>query len=235
MRNLKQVYEDIEAGYYHTELNNSSLQNFWHTRKFGRAISLSNVKGKRILDLGCAAGTFLSMLSGYKSATGLDISKKQTAFARRLLPGKKNKWITSDIKTARLPKNYFDYIFMMEVIEHLPPEDTQVIFKNIHTWLNPGGRLILTTPNYVSLWPIIETLWSKMNPIDYTEQHINRFTLSRMERELHEAGFSVKTSTFFILSPFLSPISLKLADAFMKLESRLFPNLGSLMLIEARK
>ena len=41
----------------------------------------------------------------------------------------------------------FDVVFLFEVIEHLDLKEGIRLLKRIHGLLNPGGRLILTTPN----------------------------------------------------------------------------------------
>lgn len=41
----------------------------------------------------------------------------------------------------------FDGIFLFEVIEHLGLEEGIKLIKRVYDLLNPGGRLILTTPN----------------------------------------------------------------------------------------
>jgi 2-polyprenyl-3-methyl-5-hydroxy-6-metoxy-1,4-benzoquinol methylase len=41
----------------------------------------------------------------------------------------------------------FDVVFLFEVIEHLELEEGVRMVRQIHDLLNPGGRLILTTPN----------------------------------------------------------------------------------------
>ena len=41
----------------------------------------------------------------------------------------------------------FDVVFLFEVIEHLDLEEGIRLFRRIYDFLNPGGRLILTTPN----------------------------------------------------------------------------------------
>ena len=44
-------------------------------------------------------------------------------------------------------KENFDMVFLFEVIEHLGLEEGREMVRNIYRILNPGGRVILTTPN----------------------------------------------------------------------------------------
>src|SRR5882672_1342509 len=47
----------------------------------------------------------------------------------------------------------FDAITMIELIEHLPPADARRLLAEARGLLSPQGRLVVTTPNYRSLWP----------------------------------------------------------------------------------
>jgi SAM-dependent methyltransferase len=44
-------------------------------------------------------------------------------------------------------KENFDMVILFEVIEHLGLEEGREMVRNIYRILNPGGRVILTTPN----------------------------------------------------------------------------------------
>ena len=50
--------------------------------------------------------------------------------------------------------NLFDCILLSEVIEHL--EVPQISIREAARVLCPGGRLLITTPNYRSFWPVME-------------------------------------------------------------------------------
>jgi len=76
--------------------------------------------------------------------------------------------------------------------------------------LRPGGRLLITTPNYRSFWPVMEWLVDRLNmaPKMAGEQHISRFHPSSLERLLTEAGLHINYSgSIYQLSPFLSLLS----------------------------
>jgi hypothetical protein len=94
----------------------------------------------------------------------------------------------------------------------------------------------MTTPNYRSLWPLLEVLVSLRGPVDYRAQHINPFRPERLCRELERAGFTdVRCSTFFVAAPFAAVFSDRLARRLLRLEERVLPRLGAELLVRARR
>ncbi len=86
----------------------------------------------------------------------LDIGASSRALEKRLrqhFPGMAYK--SMDIDRERFHDFYsldaidesFDVILLFEVIEHLDLEEGMSLLEKIYGFLNPGGRLILTTPN----------------------------------------------------------------------------------------
>ena len=111
-----------------------------------------------------------------------------------------------------------------------------LIFKEFKRVLKDDGRMIITTPNYRSLWPFIEWLLNKLSPVKYHEQHINKFTPNSFVKYLETMGLEVVSfKSIFVISPFLAPISWKLAKFVQKLEEKLLPKFGSLLVAEVRK
>ena len=90
-------------------------------------------------------------------------------------------WIND---TRNIPNEAFDYIFMVEVLEHLlyPIAELGKIFK----YLAPGGTLVITTPNAKGWRARVGGFaWSEVN----NPTHINLFTAQILKRVLTDAGF----------------------------------------------
>lgn len=79
----------------------------------------------------------------------------------------------------------FDWIFMIEVIEHLL--DPQQELNKVRQFLSPGGKLVITTPNARGWRARIDGFnWREaQNPT-----HINLFSAARLKICLTNAGFS---------------------------------------------
>jgi 2-polyprenyl-3-methyl-5-hydroxy-6-metoxy-1,4-benzoquinol methylase len=99
----------------------------------------------------------------------------------------------------------FDCILLSEVIEHL--ESPHLTIREAARVLRPGGRLLVTTPNYRSLWPVMESAVDLlgMAPTMAGEQHITRFHARGLRQLLLESGLRIQHfGTIYTLSPFLA-------------------------------
>jgi 2-polyprenyl-3-methyl-5-hydroxy-6-metoxy-1,4-benzoquinol methylase len=232
-----ELYDAIPPGYYDdVHAAGRGVQWFWHRHRFGAVDEWLPPHGSTILDMGCGPGTFLgNYASGFERGLGIDIAGPQIAIARQRYGGGRLSF------EARRAEEYageltFDAVVSIEVIEHIPPEQTQTFLRLVHGLLNPGGTLVLTTPNYRSLWPLLEWIISRKGPVDYLEQHINRFDTRRLVREVEAAGFVVeKHRTFFVAAPFLAVLSTTLAERVYSWERRFLPRAGSELILAARK
>ncbi|MFH1126425.1 MAG: class I SAM-dependent methyltransferase [Candidatus Altiarchaeota archaeon] len=230
------LYDSIPAGYYHRAmLEGSNIQRFWHRNKFREVLSRVKLSGgESILDLGCGPGTLLSLIpKNYSTAVGVDISEKQIEYAKKNF--KDASWITGTVKDLK-QKPEFDFVFVVEVLEHMPLEQVKSTLESIGRILKKNGRIIITTPNSHSLWPVMEWLWNKVSEVKYQEQHITKFSRRETERLLEGADFRIQEyRTIFVLSPFVAIVSPKLAEKILAFEKKLVKKLGALQIIEAVK
>jgi SAM-dependent methyltransferase len=103
------------------------------------------VKGRRLLDVGCAAGYFLdaARTRGWNVA-GLELSPYSVQLARRL---------ALEVFEASIlgppPLAVFDAITMWDTIEHIARPDIAV--ENARRLLRPGGVLVISTGDRRSL------------------------------------------------------------------------------------
>ncbi len=232
-----QLYEDIAPGYYDQVLERGrGIQWFWHFERYAAVAANLPSDGMAILDLGCGPGTFLGNYAGrFDTALGVDLARAQIDYAKAKYGTERVRFEAGNAMRY-VRERQFDAVVSIEVIEHLPVEETQPFLQSVFQLLSPGGTLILATPNYSSLWPVIEWFVSKAGPVDYLEQHINRFTIERLAQELAAAGFRVQhRRTIFLISPFFAFISSSLAKWVYSLEQRFLPWLGSEIVISAKR
>ncbi|HEX6903579.1 MAG TPA: methyltransferase domain-containing protein [Thermoanaerobaculia bacterium] len=232
-----ELYDEISPGYYDLVYQRGrGTQWFWHHHRFGVVTEGLPAAVGRIIDLGCGPGTFLGNLkTPFEHALGIDLAAPQIAYAQSRYRRTGLEFRVGDV-TVLDPGQRFNAAVSIEVVEHLRPEDTQGFFSTLYDLLEPGGTLVLTTPNYRSFWPLLEWLVSKIGPVDYREQHINPFDRGRLRREAERAGFvDVRCQTFFVIAPFLASLSGALAEFVLRWERRLLPWLGAELALYARK
>ena len=239
-------YDEIPPGYYFKAMQGgSAVQRFWHRTKFQAVADLIR-DGERVLDMGCGPGSFLYVLGESRphvSAVGVDIASGQIEFAKSEIQAR---YPDGRISFKALPPGNvpqlgfepasFDTVTCIEVIEHLHPQLAMRLLQEAFKVLKPEGRLIITTPNYRSLWPIIEWALEKLSPVKYHEQHISKFTPNAFVKFLEAAAFElIELETIFILSPFLNAFSSNLARGLYGVERKLPFRAGSLLVAECKK
>jgi SAM-dependent methyltransferase len=103
----------------------------------------TDLKGARLLDIGCAAGVLLAAARGRGAEVlGLEISESAATMARKVFGVEV---LTGRLQDHSLPAEAFDVICMIDVIEHvLWPRDDMNIISRI---LAKNGLLCILTPN----------------------------------------------------------------------------------------
>ena len=224
------------------------MQRFWHRGKLTMIDQLIRPHlraGSRVLEIGCGAGNLLlqaTVAGSYPVA--LDLSMQALTFVRsRLEEAKSGIEAPSDFACTQaigeslpLANESFDCVLMSEVIEHL--EAPQISICEAVRVLRPGGRLLITTPNYRSFWPLMEWAVDRLNmaPKMAGEQHISRFYPSSLNRMLVESGLNIEYSgSIYNLSPFLSLVSSNQAKRQLQRELRAPSILGMILVVVSVK
>ncbi len=242
-------YSCIPPGYYDDiALRKTGIRSFWHHLKFKRIIDSFDTKHGSILDIGCFAGTFLGMIAEniFDEQVGIDILPAQVKYANeKYSTAFRNFFVVKNFsQDGFLKGKQFDRVTIIEVIEHLTGNQIAEMLNFAHSKLKPGGKLIITTPNYTSAWPLLELALNKFSNVKYDEQHITRFNYFSVFDKLGRImpGFSemfkpdFKTTTH-LLTPFLAGISYQAAE---KISSAVSPAkwklpLGSLLLLQMHR
>ncbi len=108
--------------------------------------------GEVILDIGCANARDLMLIKEIsENFYGIDMSEEMISEAKMKLGEKyKDNIICSDAINLPFSDEKFDKIICSEVIEHIPDYDLAIKGKN--RVLKPNGRLVITTPNMISMY-----------------------------------------------------------------------------------
>ncbi len=145
----------------------------------------ANRKG-RLLDVGCGNGYFLGKMQvlGW-DVYGVEPNRKAALKARSLLNSEAV--FISQLESIDFDGQSMDVITMNHVVEHLlePVKTLERCFKI----LKPGGLLIITTPNSLSLGSKkFEELWRGWEP----PRHIHIFNPESLASTVRKTGFHIR-------------------------------------------
>jgi 2-polyprenyl-3-methyl-5-hydroxy-6-metoxy-1,4-benzoquinol methylase len=155
----------------------------WHMMIRKHIVPARDLTNKSVLEIGCGRGGFSCWLAehpdGPTQVVAADFSQraieKAVAHARLRSIGKIT-WAVQDIQAIDYPANTFDTVFSCETIEHVL--DPAKAVKELARVLRPGGKLFLTTPNYMNLVGL-HRAYLRLTGRRFTEtgQPINNLTL----------------------------------------------------------
>ncbi len=135
----REINAFYNQGYYNFNRAVEEGKGYYYARHLRRIAE----KG-RFLDIGCATGFFLSGIRQNCAweVYGQEMGKAAASYAREKM-GLRVKDVP--LEKAHYPKNFFDFIHLNNVLEHVP--DPALVMAEVGRILKPGGRLYLAVPN----------------------------------------------------------------------------------------
>jgi len=157
------------------------LQRYWQRRRY-HVITTMAAGARRVLDVGCGS----SRIVGSTPMVGLDIVLAKLRYARRY----GNPLVHGSIFELPFKDCAFDCVICSEVIEHVPADER--VFSELERVLEPGGRLILGTPDYDRRrWRALEWLYGRLAPGGYADEHITHYSRANLAAYLEARGFTI--------------------------------------------
>jgi len=145
-----------------------------------RALGAANGHGRRLLDVGCAAGFLLdeALERGWEVA-GVEVSPHAAEFANQRLGGVVRE---GTLEQARFESESFDCVVMSDIVEHVP--DPVGLLREAARVLKPGGLLLLSAPN-VRSWSarLMRHRW-----FHFKRDHVVLFSERTLLRALEGVG-----------------------------------------------
>lgn len=170
----------------------------WHRMIKARLDPPRDLANRRVLEIGCGRGGFASWLArhpaGPHKVVACDLSPVAVAKAAGFAVEHgvtTVQWDVADILRLEQFVDEFDTVISCETIEHVP--DPPLAVRQLARVLRPGGRLFLTTPNYLSTIGLYRAYcWMRGKKFDEGGQPICQVTmLPRTRRWVRSAGLRV--------------------------------------------
>ena len=155
--------------------------------------ALIDAPGKRILDVGCAAGELGLALkqAGACEVIGIESSIEAAALAQEKLDGV----LVGDAQATDWPlmPSSFDYIIFADVLEHLV--EPWSALASFNRYLQADGRIIASIPNirfYAIIARLIFNRWSYRESGILDSTHLRFFTLPTIRNLFARAGLRIE-------------------------------------------
>ena len=136
-RNLNQnkVWDEIADSWTH----------YRHKPFYDVEVFAKNIKGKKILDIGCGNCRNLIPFKD-NELYGIDFSKKMIKNAKKFCKNNKLKvnLLVADATKIPFEDNYFDIVICISVLHHLNPQDVKKVLKEIYRILKKDGKGLIS-------------------------------------------------------------------------------------------
>jgi|GEM_PF-3769416 len=143
-----------------------------------------------LLDVGSFAGKLLkySHDNGF-TPTGIEVNPKLAQYSKEILGFDV---ICGEVQSTQLPKEKFDVITIIDVLEHLV--EPKIVLQNLIYALKPGGVIVIKVPHYNMQkfkQKVANALGINSAGIFGGYGHINHFNTHSMIRVLKELGLEL--------------------------------------------
>lgn len=192
----------VPPDWYFRSIKENFFQRFWHTTRH-REIKkiIEEVRGGKILDIGCADGVFTrEILRKTRAAKiiGIDVVPSSLRWARKHWGGqKKMRFRLGDAHKLKFGDREFDAVFALEVLEHV--FEPEKVLQEVKRVLKEDGYAILLVPSESKLFKIVWFLWHYMGRMVWKDTHIQDFKKDSLIKLCKDMGFRVETNHKFIL------------------------------------
>jgi SAM-dependent methyltransferase len=152
--------------------------------------------GRRVVDLGCGWGT-ISFATARRAGrvVGVDFADAALQVCRRRLVSDARanlRFVQADAGNTGLQGGAWDLVVAADLVEHLYPEDSLRVYREVHRLLRSGGRFVIWTPNPGHVLERLRAL--RLLVPDPT--HVDYKTLPRLVEELQAAGFAIERARY---------------------------------------
>jgi len=150
VKKLAKAYDKAAQNFLFTRTDGKGISGFWN-REIEQPLMYKlvpqNLKGKKLLDIGCGPGIHLKeyVLRG-ADGVGIDISKEMITLAKKYCP--EAKFEIGNIENLQFKDESFDIVTASFILDHL--KDLNKSITGIKRTLNKGGKFIFSVPHPIS-------------------------------------------------------------------------------------
>lgn len=147
---MNQDKEAIER--YYDEFAHNQSETGVNERLFACYVRLKKIgllQANHVLELGCGVGAFSGLIQRHLPSGALeavDLSSTSIAIAKNKIGSSVN-FAAADILTYQPKTALFDFILLLDVIEHVPLELHTSLWERYVSKLKQGGKLVINLPN----------------------------------------------------------------------------------------
>lgn len=190
---------DVRARYdaWHASVSGTvALDTPWHRMVQDALDPQRDLAGRRVLEIACGRGDFAAWCVALPDPPALLVAGDFSGVAVRAARGAIGRraraaFIQSDAQAIALASNGFDTVICCETLEHL--DDPRASLGELARVLRRGGRLFLTTPNYLGPMGAYRG-YLRLIGRRYSEegQPVNRFLVApRLRHWVRRAGLRI--------------------------------------------
>ncbi len=189
----------VLAKMFHKVFGYTNVGNYARFTVFKELVkSISLKEDAKILDLGTGYGEYSFSLAEalpHSEVHSLDIDRDRVKSVDTAIEKSGIQNIhTHCTFTEQLEEKDFDFVFSVDVFEHIAPEDMP--FKAVYKRLRPGGKFMVKMP-YVTQRTILPENWFEDHHEWLEEEHIGQvYDLHNLKRRFVEEGFRVIHSSY---------------------------------------
>ena len=165
------------------------------------------VPGETLVDFVTGRGELLvsAVRAGARRAVGVDYSADAVRLARHTLEVNgvedRAEVVLADSRRIPVADGFADLVTMLDVVEHLPPEELAATLSEAHRIVRPGGRIFVHTFPTKTVYDVTYRWQRRLRPSrlrtwprdprnDFERRlHVNEQTKQSLRRSLQAAGF----------------------------------------------